>query len=316
VIYLGLLRGEFDNDLTLQATEEYARAAHAEEAPALSRNPLRWVAAGILSLWFALRWLGWQAQVAAAQGRARAKAVLASEPTALPTQAPSSKPLSNDSSQSAAAPTLAETLVGEVGFAEEGGDKVQAVMETNSESMLESMTESVAEGPDLATPATSETPVPPALPQVFISYQRGDRDTAVKLYAQLQARFPGQVFTDTALQPGADWNQALTQALQSAAVVLVLVGPDWKTDARRYAEAEVAAALQGGKVVVPVLINGASLPRASALPPSLRGLVTRQALTLPELGFEQAVEMMANELVQWLRPPTGSKGASKAGEHK
>jgi hypothetical protein len=294
VIYLGLLRGEFDNELNLQATEEYARAAHADEAPPLSRNPLRWLAAGVLSLWFALRWLGWlgrHGQVAAAQGRARAKALLASTPTALPTQAPTSNPLSNDSSPSAAAPTPAETLVEEVAFAEEAGDKVQAVMETNSEplleSMLESMTESVAEGPDLATPATRKTLVHPSPPQVFISYQRGDRETAVKLYSQLERRFPGQVFIDLAAGEPEEqaWRAEIQRALRAAAVVLVL-------------------------------INGASLPRASALPPSLRALLTRQALTLPERGFEQAVELMANELVQWLRPPTGSSGTSEPTEHK
>jgi hypothetical protein len=298
VVYLGVLRGEFDGDLQLEAPEEFARAARAEEVPTLSWNPLRWLAAGGLSVWFGLRWLYWKSQLAAAQGRARGSAVMAVA--------------------GAAAPKPATTLVGEVAFSEVQGDRVQAEMETNSEPMLESMLESVAEGPELATPATRETPVHPSRTQVFISYQRGDRETAVRLYAQLERRLLGQVFMDAASgEPEElEWHAEIQRALQSAAVVLVLVGPRWKVDARRYAEAEVAAALQGGKVVVPVLINGASLPRASALPPSLRALVTRQALTLPEQGFEQAVELMANELVQWLRPPTGSKGASKRGERK
>ena len=60
VIYLGLLRGEFDTELSLEATEQFARAASAEGPQRLSRNPLRWLAAVGLCGWFVLCWAAWR----------------------------------------------------------------------------------------------------------------------------------------------------------------------------------------------------------------------------------------------------------------
>ena len=60
VIYLGLLRGEFDAELSLEATEQFARAACAEGPQRLSRNPLRWLAAVGLCGWFVLCWAAWR----------------------------------------------------------------------------------------------------------------------------------------------------------------------------------------------------------------------------------------------------------------
>ncbi|MBS0555488.1 MAG: hypothetical protein JSS47_23655, partial [Proteobacteria bacterium] len=59
VIYLGVLRGDFDAELTLDAPEAFARAACADSGLRLSRNPLRWVAAAVLTAGFALLWLRW-----------------------------------------------------------------------------------------------------------------------------------------------------------------------------------------------------------------------------------------------------------------
>ncbi len=78
VIYLGVLRGEFDLELSLEATEQFARAARAEDAQSLSWNPLRWVAAGALTGWFAVCWLGWHGRRAAAEGRAMAEKMIGS----------------------------------------------------------------------------------------------------------------------------------------------------------------------------------------------------------------------------------------------
>ena len=60
VVYLGLLRGEFDAELSLEATEQFARAASAEGPQRASRNPLRWLAAVGLCGWFVLCWAAWR----------------------------------------------------------------------------------------------------------------------------------------------------------------------------------------------------------------------------------------------------------------
>ncbi len=59
VIYLGVLRGDFDPVLSLEATEEFARAVRAEFGTRLTRNPLRWIAALVLSAAHPFVWLVW-----------------------------------------------------------------------------------------------------------------------------------------------------------------------------------------------------------------------------------------------------------------
>ncbi len=59
VIYLGVLRGDFDPALSLDATEEFARAVRAEFGTRLTRNPLRWIAALVLSVAHPFTWLVW-----------------------------------------------------------------------------------------------------------------------------------------------------------------------------------------------------------------------------------------------------------------
>lgn len=61
VIYLGVLRGDFDASLTLDATEEFARAVRSEIGARLTRNPLRWIGALVVALLYPLVWLEWWA---------------------------------------------------------------------------------------------------------------------------------------------------------------------------------------------------------------------------------------------------------------
>ncbi|HNG81070.1 MAG TPA: hypothetical protein PLW24_16475, partial [Burkholderiaceae bacterium] len=68
VIYLGMLRGDFDRELSLAAPAAFTRAARAGQGTRLSWNPLRWAAAVLLSLWFLLRIGGWQVVASTAVG--------------------------------------------------------------------------------------------------------------------------------------------------------------------------------------------------------------------------------------------------------
>jgi hypothetical protein len=57
VIYLGVLRGDFDDALALDAPEEFERVLNAQEESRLTWNPLRWATAGILVIAYPLVWL-------------------------------------------------------------------------------------------------------------------------------------------------------------------------------------------------------------------------------------------------------------------
>jgi len=75
-------------------------------------------------------------------------------------------------------------------------------------------------------------------------------------------------------------SRALDSAIQESSVALVAIGPDWsKRLSQRddFVRREVAAALQRGKKVIPVLLDDAPLPAAAELPSDLRELVSFHA---------------------------------------
>jgi hypothetical protein len=142
----------------------------------------------------------------------------------------------------------------------------------------------------------SAAPVPG---RVFISYRR--EETAYPagwLYDRLANRYGGQVFKDVdSIQLGDDFVEVITRAVGSCDVLLALIGDQWLaiTDARGrrrlddpgdFVRLEIEAALTRNVRVIPILVEGARLPRADELPPSLAGLVRRQALELSPARFD------------------------------
>lgn len=117
-------------------------------------------------------------------------------------------------------------------------------------------------------------------PRVFISYRSEDTGpTASRLARELERRFGRDaVFIDhERIEGGADWPARLRDEVRAARVVLVLVGRQWLTlqdphtgDRRLnvpedWVRREVEEALQGGRDVVPVLVEGATPLTRSAL---------------------------------------------------
>jgi TIR domain len=142
----------------------------------------------------------------------------------------------------------------------------------------------------------SAAPVPG---RVFISYRR--EETAYPagwLYDRLANRYGGQVFKDVdSIQLGDDFVEVITRAVGSCDVLLALIGDQWLTitgeDGRRrlddpddFVRLEIEAALTRNVRVIPILVEGARLPRADELPPSLARLVRRQALELSPARFD------------------------------
>lgn len=142
--------------------------------------------------------------------------------------------------------------------------------------------------------------LPTASGRIFISYRR--EETAYPagwLYDRLADRYGGgQVFKDVdSIQLGDDFVEAITRAVGSCDVVLVLIGDEWLTiadeDGRRrlddpddFVRLEVQAALTRNVRVIPILVDGARMPRADELPESLGKLGRRQALEFSPARFE------------------------------
>jgi hypothetical protein len=143
--------------------------------------------------------------------------------------------------------------------------------------------------------------IPPATPgRIFISYRREETAYAAGwLYDRLAGHFGGgQVFKDVdSIQLGDDFVEVITRAVGSCDVLLALIGDEWLTIAdahgrRRlvnpddFVRLEIEAALLRSVRVIPVLVDGARMPRADELPDSLAALVRRQALELSPARFD------------------------------
>jgi hypothetical protein len=135
--------------------------------------------------------------------------------------------------------------------------------------------------------------------RIFISYRRQETAySASWLYDRLFDRYPGQVFKDVdSIEPGDDFVEVITAAVGSCDVLLALIGDQWLTitdeNGRRrldnpddFVRLEIEAALTHMVRVIPILVDGATMPRADELPPSLARLVRRNALELSPARFE------------------------------
>jgi len=132
--------------------------------------------------------------------------------------------------------------------------------------------------------------------QIFISYRRADTGHATgRLGDLLEAHFPRKVFVDVQdVEGGTDFVDAIRGALGSAAAILVLIGPNWlqgsSSGARPgepsdYVTMEIVEALSNGLAVLPVLVDGATMPIESKLPDVLRPLLRFNAVHLRHATF-------------------------------
>ena len=157
------------------------------------------------------------------------------------------------------------------------------------------------------------------MPGIFISYRRDDTaGRAGRIYDRLAAQFGAdQVFMDVdTIQPGEDFTRILAERTASCSALVAIIGKEWLSaqdragqrrldDPSDYVRQEILAALTRGIVVVPVLVEGASLPRADELPPPLRKLSDYQALTVSDDRFHAEVD----ELIRVLQGARTDSGA-------
>lgn len=134
---------------------------------------------------------------------------------------------------------------------------------------------------------------------VYISYRRGDRDYVGPLYDELSRQLgPGRVVMDVDLAIGVDLVAQVDQAIEAAAVVLVVIGPYW-LDARDpdvdgdLVASEMTAAFRADKRVVPVLVGGVSVRQLHQLEGPYKPLARRNAIELSEAQWGYDVRRLA-----------------------
>jgi hypothetical protein len=144
---------------------------------------------------------------------------------------------------------------------------------------------------------------------IFISYRREDTSGhAGRLYDRLKEHFPDRVVMDVAsIELGADFVEEIERQLGSCLVFIELIGHEWATitdhDGRRRLDApgdfvrlEVAIALRRAITVIPILVEGASMPDGSSLPEDIAPLVRHEALAIVESDFDHNVERLIHRL--------------------
>jgi WD40 repeat protein len=146
----------------------------------------------------------------------------------------------------------------------------------------------------------------PASGRVFISYRRQETSGWARLLQdRLATRFgEEQVFMDVdTIGLGVDFAKVITQAVSTCRVLLAVIGPRWLTatdeegqrrldDPDDMIRLEIAAALERDILVIPILVEGAVMPRRQELPDTLAGLVRRNALSLRHDSFRSDVDRL------------------------
>jgi hypothetical protein len=160
--------------------------------------------------------------------------------------------------------------------------------------------------------------------RVFISYRRDDSAAhAGRVHDRLEREFGREaLFMDVdTVCLGVDFVEAIREAVAKCDVLLAIVGPNWLNardeegnrrldDENDYVRIEVAAALQRNIPVIPILLDGARMPKADQLPKDLEGLARRDALDVRRASFHNDIGKLIREL-KGLSDEAGPRAASQ-----
>jgi TIR domain len=142
---------------------------------------------------------------------------------------------------------------------------------------------------------------------VFLNYRRADdAGFATALFQHLDRSLGHRrIFMDVEgfIKPGDDFVIVLSEQVAACDVVLVVIGPKWldllgarSELADDFVAIEISAAIQQGKRIIPVLVNGARMPSLEALPTELRPLSRRHAVSIRPDRFRADCDALAEAL--------------------
>ena len=161
---------------------------------------------------------------------------------------------------------------------------------------------------------------------IFISYRRDDSaGHAGRLFDKLSENFGAeQIFMDIdTIDPGHDFIEVIDRALDSSKVVIALIGRRWTTatdsagrrrldSEQDFVRMEVARSLESGLRVIPVLVQGATMPSPNELPADLQPLTRRHAIELSDVRWQYDVGRLTKAIEESLGRPGGATTADEA----
>src|SRR5215813_6974698 len=145
---------------------------------------------------------------------------------------------------------------------------------------------------------------------IFINYRRDDSTSfAGRLHDRLAQDFGREnIFMDVDHIPaGVDFVVHLNNQVAACKVLLVVIGSKWlrAKDAGKhrrldqpsdFVAVEIAAALSRDILVIPVLTDGARMPKESELPDALKSLARRQAIDVRQEHFGRDADALVERI--------------------
>ena len=145
--------------------------------------------------------------------------------------------------------------------------------------------------------------------KIAISYRHADdSDTLKLLIAALRSRFGDEnVYLDLeSARVGENWMVRWLDAYASADCILLVIGPRWSPERLQHSSDAVSLEVMGRwERVIPVLIDGASLPQRTLLPWAMRPLLMRQAYTIDAQKPAESIAHFMERLQVDRQPPLG-----------
>ena len=146
--------------------------------------------------------------------------------------------------------------------------------------------------------------------KVFISYRRKDSaGYAGRLMDRLKTKLGRDLlFLDVETIPlGSNFEKVLHEEIGKCRVLLAVIGPTWcdardengkrrLDDPKDFVRMEISAALQRDIPVIPILLDGATMPKADQLPNELRGLTSRNGLDVRHASFNEDIDRLIHSL--------------------
>lgn len=150
---------------------------------------------------------------------------------------------------------------------------------------------------------------------LFISYRREDSAGHTgRLFDSIRKHFGERIhiFMDVeSIAPGKDWVNAIEDAVGSSQALVVVIGKQWLSVKKRQRQrrlddpndsvrVEVEAALSRNITVIPVLVQGASMPSLQELPETMSNLIRRNAIEVTDTRWNYDVGRLLNTIEQEL----------------
>jgi hypothetical protein len=156
---------------------------------------------------------------------------------------------------------------------------------------------------------------------IFISYRREDSaGHAQAIYARLAQHTPkDRIFMDVdAIKPGVDFPRVLQRAVTECDIMIAVIGKRWGgiegqtgrriDDPKDFVRLEVSSALARGIPVIPVLVEGATMPPENTLPDDLKKLNERQWIELSNTRFTYDLGRLVDAVRDIAKPEATADG--------